>query len=315
VTIKARGGKVNYMTADDKFLNSLSRKLQRKSIDKDTVSEVYGRLEREINNKRPKPEDFSEFVEVKKINVDITAVEKLEQKWASESSQSAIELKKISDITEYIIYKNLSTWVDNKATALLTAKADDYLRGIDLVIESNQEPTVKNPDIEHFGVGIDVALVSKDHYSSSFESKKAKMKRMLETGKLTEARYVSGGHFKGSISELPYIILSIQSSHVNDLLEASASKTSTQKEKNHILKYIVAYQILRQLGTYYRVSNNVRQEHAAYQYGVANNFATNIFDNLIQEIENSDELWQKVSQDIGVIDIERLCDQIEKDLT
>lgn len=298
------------MRMDDYIASNIDRNLRNKLGDKESIENIHKKILETLEKERPEPMDFVDHVDMKDIEKDIADVILCEKNWAKEISLEDREIKQQADIAEYIIYKNLGSWIEHKANPLLTTKADDYLRGVDLLIESEDD----EKKVNHLGLGVDVALIKKEGYSSGFEKKKKKMERYIKTGKLTEARYVSGAHFEGSLNNLPYIILSIGSNHVNDLVLLSTHKISSEKEKSHILKYIVAYQIVRQLGCYYQVSEAQGFELAAHQYGVANNFASDLFTELISELQNNPELWLKVSNDVGVVAIEKFCDDLEKEL-
>ena len=301
------------MSNIDKLIGSIDRKMKNKISDKDLIKGYHEKITITLDKERPDPNDFHESVDSEKISNDIRKVAELEKRWETLNSEEQIEAKRMSDIAEYIIYKNLGTWINYKANPLLASKPDDYLRGIDLIIESEDDPNDKNQDIRHLGLGIDIALVSEKN--ADIESKKKKMERNLEQGKLTEARYVTGASFEGSLYDLPYTILSISSKHINDLVSSVLQKTSTEKEKKHIIKYIVAYQILLQLGTYYKVSSARKFDTTAYQYALANNFAHDIFQELIDELQTDTELWKQVSSDVGVQEIEKFCKSLERILT
>jgi hypothetical protein len=298
------------MSYEDAIIRRLDKKLENKLSDSDFVNLVHEQVTKTIDSERPNPIDFKGIVDPQHIRDDAKKVRELEEIWALENDESAIEAKKKADIAEYLIYKNFSTWTEYRAVSLISAKADDYLRGIDLLIES-EDP--ENQDIiNHLGLGVDIALVGEKR--ADIESKKLKMKKNLDNGYLTEARYVSGGKFEGSLRNLPYTILSISSEHVNDLISAVNHKLPTEKEKKHILKYIVAYQIMRQLGAYYNFSKSKGFEDAADQYGLANNFATEIFSELISDLQNDPEIWKQVSNDVGVKEIEKFCSELETEI-
>ena len=79
------------------------------------------------------------------------------------------------------------------------------------------------------------------------------------------------------------------------------------------MKYIVAYQIVKQLGTYYTVLDKRGRDDLAYIYGTANNFAYDIFGTLVDEMRTKPEIWEKVSQDAGVREIDSFCADLEKE--
>ncbi len=298
------------MSYEDAIIRKLDKKLENKLSDSDFINLVHNQIIKVIESERPNPTNFKGIVDPQDIRDDAKRVRDLEEIWAREEDESSIEVKKQADIAEYLIYKNLSSWTDYRAASLISAKADDYLRGIDLLIES-EDP--ENQDIiNHLGLGIDIALVSEKRVD--IDLKKKKMKNNLDNGHLTEARYVSGGKFEGSLRNLPYTILSISSEHVKDLISSANQKLPTEREKSHILKYIVAYQIMRQLGAYYNFSKSKGFEDAADQYGLANNFATEIFSELISDLQNDPEIWKQVSADVGVKEIEKFCSELETEI-
>lgn len=204
--------------------------------------------------------------------------------------------------------------MNQKAVPLVTAKADDYLRGVDLIIES-EDFDEKSVDIQHLGIGIDVALSSEKGISETVEKKKKKVRQILKSGKLGEARYVSGGSYEGRIQNLSYVILSINPSHIEDLFSSVLKNHSTQKEEVHILKYIVAYQIARQQKTYCEVAYGLGQNELAREYAISNNFGYECFKHLLEELETNADLKARVSKDPGVQEIEAFCEDLQKLLT
>jgi hypothetical protein len=250
----------------------------------------------------------------KDVDEDIKRVTMLEKKWAEDSNPESVDVKMKASIAEFIIYKNLGKWMNYLANPMITSKADDYLRGIDLVIESTVVEEGENPDIKHLGIGIDVALASEIGASNAVEKKTKKVLGMLSTGKMAEARYVEG-EFEGKIEDLSYTILSVSPSHIENLFGSSIVSEGTEKEKNHILKHIVAYQIIRQLGTYYAVADHRGHANMANSLAIANNFGIDVFGHLIEEIQTMPEIWEKVKNDPGTKEIEQFCTELELGLT
>ena len=279
--------------------------------DPDNVRETHAKIEELIRRERPNPEDFRGIIPDSEIDADLAKVAELEKNWELHNDKEANDVKMKADIAEYIIYKNLGTWLNQRAVPLMTAKPDDYLRGIDLLIESEQE---EGGGFQHLGIGMDVALASERGVSNAVEKKEKKVRQMLKSGNLTEARYVSGGSYEGRIADLSYTILSVSPSHIEDLFSSVLRKDSSAKEQAHILKYIVAYQIVKQLGTYYMIADNAGKDMLARKYAIANNFANDIFGHLITDLQNNPEIWKKVSQDAGTQEIERFCNELEQEI-
>ena len=200
------------------------------------------------------------------------------------------------------------------ATAIMAAEADDFLRGIDLIIESEVSEG-ENADINHLGIGIDVALASDKGTSNAVEKKTQKVLAMLNTGKMAEARYVDGA-YQGKISNHPYTVLSVSTSHVENLFGSVLGSGSNEKEKNHILKYIVGYQIVRQLGAYYQVAASKGETHRelAYELATAYNFAQDAFAEVLEKVSTDAEIWDKVKNDPGMKEIEKFCRSLEEGL-
>lgn len=299
-------------------MSSIYEKIDRNRMypfrDINRVKEVYKEIERQVERERPNPEEFRGIVPDSEIDDDIKKVKELEAQWAKVNNEETNEIKMKADIAEYMIYKNLGSWMNQSAVVLMTSKPDDYLRGVDLIVESERDDA-NNKDIEHLGIGIDVALASEKGFSASVEKKTKKVRQILKYGKLGEARYVSGGSYEGKIDNLPYTILSVSPSHVEDLFTSVLRKDQSEKEKNHILKHIVAYQIVLQLGTYYEVAMKTGKKEMAYEIGMANNMAVEVFSESIHELQTNPEVWNKVSSDQGMKEIINFCESLKQDLT
>lgn len=300
-------------------MTSIYEKIDRNNMypfrDINRVREVHAQIEKLVERERPDPEEFRGILSDSEIDEDLKKVQELEVRWSQSNDQETNEIKMKSDIAEYMIYKNLGGWMNQSAVPLMTAKPDDYLRGVDLIIESENGEKENGKDIEHLGIGIDVALASERGFSASVEKKTKKVRQILKSGKMTEAKYVSGGSYEGKIENLPYTILSIGPSHVEQLFSNVLRKDQSEKEKNHILKYIVAYQIVLQLGTYYDVANKTGKKAMAYEIGMANNMAMDIFGHSINELQMNPEIWEKVAHDQGTKEIADFCDALQKELT
>lgn len=278
--------------------------------DIEKVKEVYTKIEQSIERERPDPEEFRGIISDQEIEEDLKEVARREKSWEQTDTEDILEIKMKATIAEYVIYKNLGAWMNQVAVPLLTAKADDYIRGIDLVIESESDKG-EGVDIDHLGIGIDVALASERSTSESVDRKTKKVRGILKSGKMGEARYVTGGSYEGKIQNLPYTILSISPSHIEDLFSSVLRKDQSEKEKTHILKYIVAYQIVLQLGTYYNEADRLGHEVMAYEIGLANNLAVEIFNPLIEELGANPELWNKVANDPGTKEIIYFCESLK----
>lgn len=285
--------------------------LESKISDSENINKIHETIQTRFDQERPNPIDFYDILSREMIDHDMRRVEKQEQKWLEQGSESDRENKKRSDIAEYIIYKNLGTWIDYQATILPTSKPDDYLRGVDLIIESEDLDTTGN--VDHVGLGIDIALTTQYGESKGLENKKEKMKQRLLSGELTEARYVSGGSFTGSIPDLSYIILSVSSSHVYELMPSVLNKNSNQIESNHLLKYITAFQFLFQLETYFKISAKKGYGNTAHSYGKAQNFIFSIMGSTYQEIVDNEELQDRVFKDPGTLEIYNFCNSLKQE--
>ncbi len=293
------------------MLGSLDYKMRHPFQDPDRVKQIHEKVELLMEKERPNPEDFRGIVPDQQIDKDIKNVTMLEKRWSERGDPEELEVKRKADIAEYIIYKLLASWVNQKAIPLLSSKPDDYLRGIDLIIESDM-PEDSGDKVNHLGLGIDIALASEKKRSNSFKLKTEKVREILLSGMLDEARYVSSGSYEGTIKNLPYLILSVAPSHVEELLSLASSRQVTEKEEGHILKHIVAYQIIRQLGSYYQFSEKMGRVEMSRSYALALNLAHDLFGHLIDELKTRSELWERVSTDAGVQDIEGFCIELDE---
>ncbi len=293
-------------------INSLDYKLKNPFKNKDEVKRVHIMIEKMVERERPDLEDFRGIVDDKIIDRDTKKVFEYEQRWGG-GTEDDHEAKRKADIAEYMIYKNMGGWMNQSAVTSMASKPDDYFHGIDLMIESESEDVGDQPEINHLGIGIDVALASERSVSVSVEKKTEKVREMIRTGSLTEARYVSCGNFVGSIKNLPYIILCVSSSHIEKLFPYVLRKDQSETEKNHLLKYIVGYQTMLQLGTYYGIMKKRGFEETAYELGVTNNFAVSLFGHLIDEMQQNPEIWNRVKQDAGTQEIIAFCEKLEKE--
>jgi hypothetical protein len=180
------------------------------------------------------------------IEKEKTTVEKLKKQWIENNSEKANKNKELSEIFEGIIIEQLTaSWLKGKGEAYYSSEADDLLRHVDCVIESNPEEGKK--DRHHLGLGIDVTFAS--DYSSVTSKLDYIWEHDIKNGKQTEIKYVETENYKGKLS-MHRVVLVCNKETVLELARLYKDKNQDALSTHPYLASIIG-QIKIQLETNY----------------------------------------------------------------
>lgn len=125
------------------------------------INQLYKKAEAEMDAARPNLRDFREVYSLREIEEDIQKEKELEKKFEKgrQGNAHAEQTKKISTITEYLIFKNFAQWTNNRGHVYLASKYDDYIKSTDLILRCRPEEEISEINIYH-AMKIDVVLGS-----------------------------------------------------------------------------------------------------------------------------------------------------------
>lgn len=203
------------------------------------------------------------------------------------------ETKLASDIFEAVVLQHteLSDWLGPNAETIRTAPFDDFVNGVDLVLEFNENQSTK-----HLALGVDVTFGS-----FSIQKKFDRIKMEIEKDELATVKYFRAHGYEGSLKQLPRIVIGVDIDKVINLA-GLWERNDNRALGNHIAKDIIAEEIERQLRTFLIYAQSVNAENAVRSYTQALATMRNVRtvrngfveDNARSEIAHTDRVYQEI---------------------
>lgn len=153
-----------------------------------------------------KPEMFAGFYDAGMLTRDADEVADIEKKFEKTPA------KIYGDILEAVVCEHgeLSEWFGPKSQVIKTARFDDYINKIDMVVETETE----DRQFSHMALGIDVTFGSRDLHKK-FDAIKAR----IDDGTLGEIRYFHSDrqNFTGRLGKIPQVVVGVEIERVKEL--------------------------------------------------------------------------------------------------
>lgn len=165
--------------------------------------------------------------------------------------------KQTADVFEYIVYHQieLSNWLGQNAETVRTSEYDDIINGIDLIVEFSDEYSSK-----HLALAIDVTFGTQ-----SIAKKFQRMKDEILRDNLAEIKYFKSHNFKGTLKQLPRIVIGVEKDTVLEL--AGLLKNGKKKELGtHFAKDIIVEEIKLQMKSLLAYAKKHQKYNATKSY-------------------------------------------------
>lgn len=187
--------------------------------------------------------DTAQFAGVfsnEKIAADIAYVTDREETFETNRGIGA-EQKESADAFEAFLHYAIekADWFGEGTQTLPVAPIDDYKNGVDILLE-----TTHDHGFSHLSLGLDVTF-SQEKISKKFETSARTMRQESRLGKV-EYFHSSRMGIKGSMENIPYVVVGLERERVNEMLQylKSPNKENLKKE---MYQFIVLEQIKLQL--------------------------------------------------------------------
>lgn len=181
----------------------------------DLVS-AHAEIVRTLNEKRIKEESFR-HVYRNDVDSDIRSTRgKIAANAVNETGRDRWH-KAISDLLEGLIYKGINEggWLGKDVTSFPTALFDDYVNGVDQIIDFHYPETDSHA---YLGLAIDVTTGNVGTVYEKFEKIKKSIDRDdTGEGSLATIKYFSRAHFHGVVRNVPQAVVGIEPSRVERL--------------------------------------------------------------------------------------------------
>lgn len=204
------------MGFEDKFLSSLDRKRaqDRRAQNTERIEHIsssvsrlipteYEEAKQHIQEAAIDIDSFRDLYGEAVVDTDNAEVKRLREIFARNEKTvlpngvTFEQVKQLSEISESFLLRGLNEakWVPY-CGGIKTSEYDDYINGIDLVLEFQK---ADNP-ASHIGLGVDVT------FSNNLTRKIAKVKQEITTGRLASVKYFDSpnSHIRGQLRQVPH---------------------------------------------------------------------------------------------------------------
>lgn len=235
------------------------------------IDNILEKAEERLSDEKIDIEEFRDMYDDKKIEKDKAEVERLKKIFENEQGESK-ELKKLATIFEIIINENLelSDWMGPEAQTITTTDYDDFINGIDTLVEFNDEEKANH----HMGLAIDAT------FSVNLEEKFEKIKNNIDKGKLATVEYFksSDDTFKGRLSHVPRVVIGVEKNKVEELIDL----WNTGKKKKlgeHPVQFHILGIVKMQLEAFLSYSKSIGDDFVSDKF----NKVLNLIDKIYEE--------------------------------
>jgi hypothetical protein len=240
------GFEKNYSHESENYIQRTPNQLEHPVLDR-----VHSKAQDALNKESIDPSGFIDLYGVENVTRDIRHVETLKSKFEKNEAKAAAEILE-AIVCEHV---ELSNWLGPNAETIRTSEFDDIVNGVDMIVEFNEEMTTN-----HLALGIDVTFGS-----LSMQKKFDRIKGEIEKDTLANVKYFEAHGYKGSLRQLPRIVIGVELPKVVQLAglwERGDKKTIG----SHVTKEIIAQEIERQLRTFLIYAQSVHAESAIKSY-------------------------------------------------
>lgn len=214
--------------------------------------EVY---DKKIKGREPKDFLGGEFYteeSIKTIEEKVDIYEKLFKqeldKYDDQTKERFEMSKKLADCLEGIIL-NTKSWFGPTSEVYPTTKWDDYVNGVDLVVER-----MKGGVADHHGFALDVTY-------GGYNTILKKVNRILgrlKKGDLGKVDFFKSNdnRFKGELREIPLVVIGADGNTMKGLVNLFAEKED-QKIEDHPVQFQIIEQVLMQCDFFINIANQI----------------------------------------------------------
>lgn len=186
---------------------------------------------------------------------DLSSVESLKNRF--DTNEQLDGFQKASEVFEAIVFEQveLSDWLGANAQTIRPSEFDDIVNGVDLIVEFSEDSSTN-----HLALGVDITFGT-----TTIGKKFERIKKEIDADNLAEVKYFESHGFKGSLRQLPRVVIGVE----RDTVIALAGLWSRQEKGKlggHFVKDILIQEIERQLRTFLVYAQNSGSASAVKSY-------------------------------------------------
>lgn len=225
-----------------------------------SIDHYYKKAHEIMERDRVKETDFIEPYGEAMVESDMKRVADLEGKFDERGTEFNDEMKKIADIFEAVILWNgeQSEWLGPNATTVKSSKYDDYVNGVDAIVEFRNED---QRSASYVGLATDIT------FSQDSGKKFDCIKKQIDDGELAKVKYFHSEvmNIHGQLSKLPEVVIGADKAMVLEIAELWAEKKFKELGE-HRMQIMMLLQMEAQLRAFASYAERIGRNDLAEIY-------------------------------------------------
>lgn len=203
--------------------------------------------------------DFIDFYGKEQVEKNLRAVLGLKREFDDSTTQEDLDAKKLADVLEFIMNKQieLSDWLGEDVYTYKTSYYDDWVNGVDTLLEFNRE---ENP-ASYMGIAFDIT------YSDHLHKKLNRIKDEIDNGQMATIKYFKSENedFTGKLSNIPRLVIGADRKTIDELMELELAKKNKELGE-YFLQYQIIDEIITQLVFFSEYATRIGKVNIANKY-------------------------------------------------
>lgn len=277
-----------FTSTQEKFLKSEVMKMERDALEEENYTHVYSAdFIKECNEKiLDREKAFATSEKIKGLKSEV-----------QENPTITKEYREISSYLETLFYNKLggkNGWIPD-ALVWKTSKYDDYINGVDFIVETNDK---------EFALATDLTF----SHTKNLESKLSRIKHSIKRGTVPEVTFYERVETKVA-KPIPHVIIAVEHEKVIKALKLWADGQGDLLD-NHSLKAKTLLEIEAQLEAFATYAKAIGKRNIASAY---NDMLAKIQLLIINHEEVIKMYKEKIDNDLAYKTIQKFCEELEKE--
>ncbi len=204
------------------------------------VKEMHPKAKEVLKEDAIDPRSFIDLYGTHNVENDLLEVEKTKQNFETDPEQE--DVKKTAELLEAILYMHteLSDWLGPNASTIRTSEYDDIKNGVDMIVEFDEQTSP-----HHLAFAVDITFGSQ-----TMLKKFDRIQSEIDADRLAQVKYYESHGFKGSLKQVPRIVIGIEKDRVIELA-ALWMRNKNRELGEHFVKDIIFKEISLQINAFY----------------------------------------------------------------
>jgi len=238
--------------------------------EKEVEEKIYAKVCRFLENNPPIDlDDFANFYAREIIDDDKRVIVDCEQKFLKRAKEDPEKERwqRLALVFEALVLDQTerSNWLGTDAMTIRASKFDDYVNGVDMIVEFPEEIS------RHLALAVDVTT------SDLLVKKFLRIRKEIENGRLSQIKYFNSKNFRGELKNVPRVIIGADRSTIRQVGELWLENKNKELAV-HPVRKIILDEIMVQLKAFSDYAVSRGKKDIADSYGASLKIIKRIID-------------------------------------